>query len=102
MDGLEREGKEKHGASGVIRSHVRRALIMRAITRTTNPRAKTTMTTNAFSRRDLRCTEFRIRKIGLLDRGDPYNEQRSLYRLPVPLYTRLTSFEDRVAPFMFN
>lgn len=98
---LEQEGREKHASSSIIRSHIRRALVLRAINRTSG-RARTTLATNAFSKRDLRCTEFRIRKIDLLDKVDPYNDQRSIYRLPVALYTKLTSFEDRVAPFMFN
>jgi hypothetical protein len=117
MTQLEREGKEKHQAASVVRAYTRRALILRALRGTKDKRAPTYQSTQVFSKRDLRCTEFRIRRTSLLDKVDTYNEQRFLHKLPLPIFSRLsaaedkvpqtllkrlTAAEDRVTPFMFN
>ena len=102
MGKLEREGKEKHAAASIIRSITRRALILRALNGTAGRRAPTVYTGQVFNKRDLRCTEFRLRKVELLDKMDAYNVQPSLYRLSLPLFKRLNDFEDRVGPLMFN
>ena len=55
-----------------------------------------------FSRRDLRCTEFRLRKTALLDKTDVYHEHRMRSMLPPGLCARLHAAEDRVMPFTYN
>jgi hypothetical protein len=102
MEKLERDGQEKHKASYTVRGCVRRALVLRALRGTKCAQTPTYMPTGVFAKRDLRCTEFRLRKTELLDKGDMYHDQRMRTRLSPGLYTRLTNCEDRVTPFMFN
>jgi hypothetical protein len=102
MEKLEREGREKHTASGVIRAWARRALILRAMNHTTDRTLPTLLPFHSFSRRDLRVVLFRLHKAALLDKVDIYHERRMLCHLPGDLYKRLQQNEDRVAPFMFN
>ena len=102
MDKLEREGQEKHAAARAIRAHARRALVLRAMRGTKNRYTPTFLPTEIFTKRDLRCTEFRLRKTELLDKVDSWYEQRLAAQLPPDLFARLTRGEDRVVPFMFN
>ena len=103
MRALEREGLEKSRAAETLRAHTRRALVLRAM-RGTPPigrRVPTFLPTGVFlSKRDLRCIEFRLRRMELLDKT---NEQpRICCHLPSPMLARLTAAQDRVTPFMYN
>ncbi len=102
MEKLEREGREKHLASSVIRANARRALILRAMNHTRDRNLPTLLPFRSFARRDLRAVEFRLRKTELLDRVDLHHEHRILFHLPGDLHKRLMRSEDRLAPFMFN
>lgn len=102
MEKLEREGHDKHAAASAIRAHARRALILRALRGTRGRDAPTLLPTDVFAKRDLRCTEFRLRKTVLLDKVDPWYEQRMAKQLPPDMFARLTRGEDRVVPFMYN
>jgi hypothetical protein len=103
MDTLEREGQEKHRMACVIRAHARRTLVLRSLRGTKNRTTPTLLSTGIFSKkRDLRCTEFRLRKTELLDKVDIYHIQRMQSHLPPGLYTRLASMEDRITPLLLN
>ena len=102
MPELEQEGRRKHAAASVVRGHARRALILRAMRGTKDRRTPTLLPTLVFSRRDLRCTEFRLRKTALLDKTDVYHEHRMRSMLPPGLCARLHAAEDRVMPFTYN
>ena len=103
MDKLEREGKEKHAAASLVRGMARRALVLRAMHGSKVRRCATFLPSGCvFGKRDLVCTEFRLRKTELLDRIDTFHEQRMRCHLKPDLFARLSAAEDRVVPFMFN
>ena len=103
MDRLERDGQEKHRMAVVVRAFARRALVLRALRGTKCVFSKTFVPTGVFSRkRDLRCTEFRLRKTELVDRNDIYHEHLMRNLLAPGLFTRLSNAEDRVTPFTLN
>lgn len=104
MGRLEREGQEKHRMAAVVRAHARRALVLRAMRGTKCSKTPTLLPTDVFAgkKRDLRCTEFRLRKTELLDKNDMYNDHRMRTQLAPGLFTRLSQSEDRVVPYLFN
>jgi hypothetical protein len=89
MEQLAVDAEEKHAASALIRSAVRRSLIQRRIRGAKG---------NAMIERTRRSILFQINKTQLMDRVSGYTDLNMVARLNSMLFARLHGWEDRVIP----
>lgn len=97
MEGLTRDAEAKHAAALVVRSMVKRCLVMQALSggRKWHP-------LQHGSKKDKRLPLFRLRKTELLDKVDSSFQLRLIMRMLTEKSSKLRNHEDRVVPLRFN
>jgi len=94
MDKMVLEAREKHRNATFIRAYIRRCLVLRALSSASAP--QTIITSFTGMRKDCKRTAMaRLRKTELLDKVDPYIEQRVNSRLKPEILARLNHYKDR-------